>query len=166
MVPAYIVPAGSNVSLERSLKLNRLQDEVKTQPAWAGVIQNMVAPGQYVVVIPDIAEVLQGIAERGRFFGPPVKVTKTAPQNGCHTGAARLYMKDRKRYRIATGFYAVEDDPGVWRRHSWCVDAVSLQPIETTDNAVVAYYGVILTKEGSGYFAEAMKPKPKQTKAA
>jgi hypothetical protein len=52
-----------------------------------------------------------------------------------------LYVRSRGAVRIASG-YALTGD-GLWRQHSWGVDAADGRVIETTVRRV-RYYGVIL----------------------
>ncbi len=68
--------------------------------------------------------------------------------NGCHANAARLWT-DGTAAAIGTG-YALSDD-GLWRQHSWGVDAGGA-PVETT--AVrVSYVGITLTAVPALQFA-------------
>jgi hypothetical protein len=68
--------------------------------------------------------------------------------NGCHANAAVLWT-DGTVAAIGTG-YALSED-GLWRQHSWGVDA-SGAPVETTD-ARISYVGITLTAVRALQFA-------------
>ncbi|WP_430790583.1 hypothetical protein [Actinoplanes sp. G11-F43] len=68
--------------------------------------------------------------------------------NGCHANAAMLWT-DGMVAAIGTG-YALSDD-GLWRQHSWGVDADGA-PVETTA-ARISYVGITLTAVPALQFA-------------
>lgn len=68
--------------------------------------------------------------------------------NGCHANAAMLWT-DGTVAAIGTG-YALSDD-GLWRQHSWGVDADGT-PVETTA-ARISYAGITLTAVPAFQFA-------------
>ena len=76
---------------------------------------------------------------RGQLFNLPVKRRRGEP-NRCHTNAAAIWGHDVERYSLVTG-YALSG--GVWREHSWVVDAKRLY--ETT-RVAEAYFGMILDR--------------------
>jgi hypothetical protein len=61
------------------------------------------------------------------------------PSN-CHGNTAMLYVHHRGAVQIASG-YALSED-GLWRQHSWGINAADGRAIETTVRRV-RYYGAI-----------------------
>jgi hypothetical protein len=61
--------------------------------------------------------------------------------SACHPNAAMMFVRSRRRVRIASG-YALSAD-GLWRQHSWGVDVEDGRIIETTERRL-RYYGIVL----------------------
>jgi hypothetical protein len=70
-------------------------------------------------------------------------ILKLGDPSECHENSARFYHENPRRYEVRTG-YALSDD-GIWRPHSWVVDAEEHKIIETTQKRVT-YFGVIKLK--------------------
>jgi hypothetical protein len=94
---------------------------------------------------PDVEKIL----ERGRLFGTRNLKTVRGRASACHENAARLWMCNRDKYSIVTG-WAMSDD-GIWRQHSWVIDR-SDRVIETTLPRI-AYYGADLDPVEAVMFA-------------
>jgi hypothetical protein len=59
----------------------------------------------------------------------------------CHANTALMFVRSKGAVRIAFG-YALSDD-GLWRQHSWGVDAKDGRVFETTERRV-RYFGFVL----------------------
>lgn len=93
------------------------------------------------VCLPAIEEDIHWLLNFGEIWLPKNhKHIKGIPSN-CHANAAKLWDKDREKYRIATGYYLHDD--GMWRQHSWCLEKQPKQTrvVETTEVGVL-YFGV------------------------
>jgi hypothetical protein len=86
---------------------------------------------------PQIGELL----DRGSYFPGAGSLMWRGLPSACHTNAAILLVRTRGSVRIAFG-YALSTD-GLWRQHSWGVDAEDGRIIETTERRV-RYYGLVL----------------------
>lgn len=95
---------------------------------------------------PDLAKILA----RARSWSGKDAELRAGRASDCHANASRLWRGDARRHRIVTG-YALTDDDGLWRQHTWALDGDQL--VETTE-ARSAYYGVILTEKEAQKFAE------------
>ena len=89
---------------------------------------------------PQIGELL----DRGCYFPGAGSLMQRGLPSACHTNAAMLLVRSRGSVRIAFG-YALSTD-GLWRQHSWGVDAEDGRIIETTERRV-RYYGLILNDD-------------------
>ncbi|HEX6817159.1 MAG TPA: hypothetical protein VF120_02205 [Ktedonobacterales bacterium] len=124
----------------------RLAEHLTLQPEFATLVSRLLAIGGVRVVPParpdpDLALLL----ERGQRWDGEVTL-QVGEASQCHLNAARLYVSDMRRFRIATG-YALSED-GLWRQHSWLHDDVPgehLHIVETTELRT-CYYGVELTE--------------------
>jgi hypothetical protein len=104
--------------------------------------------GDYVVLMIEEKDELDKLLNRGRTFEEPARLKKMRDCK-CHQNAATLYARNRRRYRVATG-YALSDD-GVWRQHSWAYDTYDKCVVETTDPRT-KYFGYVMTREESNEF--------------
>jgi hypothetical protein len=86
---------------------------------------------------PQIDELL----ERGRYFPGAGALMRLGLPSACHANAAMMFVQSRGAVRIAFG-YALSAD-GLWRQHSWGVDAQDGRVLETTERRV-RYYGLVL----------------------
>jgi hypothetical protein len=89
---------------------------------------------------PQIGELL----DRGGYFPGAGSLMWRGLPSACHTNAAMMLVQTRGSVRIAFG-YALSTD-GLWRQHSWGVDAEDGRIIETTERRV-RYYGLILNDD-------------------
>jgi hypothetical protein len=89
---------------------------------------------------PQIGELL----DRGCYFPGAGSLMRRGLPSACHTNAAMLLVRTSGLVRIAFG-YALSTD-GLWRQHSWGVDAEDGRIIETTERRV-RYYGHILNDD-------------------
>jgi hypothetical protein len=86
---------------------------------------------------PHVGELL----DRGRCFpGAGALMCRGVP-SACHANSAMMFVRSRGAVRIASG-YALSPD-GLWRQHSWGVDARDGRVLETTERRV-RYYGFVL----------------------
>lgn len=109
------------------------------------------APGTVLVPPPGGADyMLTEILASGRFeMQEDVRFVNGRPRQ-CHANVARKWVAQKtKRFRVVTGFCL--DGDGLWRQHSWMVDAAG-RVTETTLRRV-AYFGVELDDEAADVFA-------------
>jgi len=98
----------------------------------------------FAVVLPAIEDDLENIMKKSKLWRGYNSISMKGEACHCHTNVCHLYMANRQRTRICTG-YAMSRDQA-WRQHSWCVDLASDRPIETTEKRVL-YYGFMMTLE-------------------
>ncbi len=104
-----------------------------------GVALKLLALGGKAVLWHTTEQYGELLLERGRRFKLPVELAEGKPSS-CHTSAASLWSLDVDLFTLVTGFAL---NGGVWRRHSWVIDDVTL--IETTGEGE-QYFGVALDK--------------------
>jgi hypothetical protein len=75
---------------------------------------------------------------------------KNGEERECHRNSAQLWVNNKRKYNIVTGFGLSDDN--IWRRHSWLV-AMNGDLIETTI-AREMYFGILLNNEIAGTFAD------------
>lgn len=100
--------------------------------------------GGEVVLLPMIESDIGVILERGRLMRPKNLKMKKGENCHCHTNSAYLWDDNKDQLRICTG-YALTNDDGIWRQHSWCWDKRGQRVIETTTRRQL-YYGVRFRK--------------------
>jgi hypothetical protein len=100
-----------------------------------------------LLFLPDhqIGELL----DRGRHFPGARALYWQGEDSGCHTNASMLFVATKGAVRIASG-YALSSD-GLWRQHSWGVDAEDGRVVETTERRV-RYFGFVLNDAESLFF--------------
>jgi hypothetical protein len=76
--------------------------------------------------------------------------TKNGEERECHRNTALLWLNNKTKYRIATGFGLSDDN--TWRSHSWIITTDG-DLIETTIARDV-YFGIILNNKIARAFAE------------
>jgi len=79
---------------------------------------------------PQVGELL----DRGRYFPGAGALMRCGEPSNCHANAAMMFVQSRGEVRIASG-YALSSD-GLWRQHSWGIDAVDGRVLETTERRV------------------------------
>ena len=104
---------------------------------------------------PQIGDLL----ERGQYFPAARALMCLGAAHNCHANAAMMLVTSKGDVRIASG-YALSDD-GLWRQHSWGIDAHDGHILETTERRL-RYFGYVmddresamrlLTLMGSGHF--------------
>jgi len=77
--------------------------------------------------------------------------TKNGEERECHRNTASLWLNNKTKYRIATGFGLSDDN--TWRSHSWIITTDG-DLIETTIGRDV-YFGIVLSDKDAKTFAEA-----------
>ncbi|MFC7246118.1 hypothetical protein ACFQO7_26885 [Catellatospora aurea] len=106
---------------------------------WRAWCRALLSFGGSLVVPPVIPESdLDELLARGSAFGTVVRRVQ-GDVGECHRNVAMLWI-DRTIDSIGTG-YALSDD-GLWRQHSWGIDAEGAL-VETTDERR-AYVGIVL----------------------
>jgi len=106
---------------------------------WRSWCRNLLSYGGSLVVPPGVPESDLGALLAGAsMFGPATRFVGRDP-NACHHNVAVLWI-DGEITSIGTG-YALSDD-GLWRQHSWGVDADGAV-VETTARRR-AYVGIVL----------------------
>lgn len=109
------------------------------------------APGTILVPPPGGPDVwTDRLVEAGKFDHPDdVRVVNGRPKQ-CHGNVSRKWLSQKqKRLRPVTG-YCLDGD-GLWRRHSWLVDAAGR--ITETTSRRIAYFGVVLDDDEADMFA-------------
>jgi hypothetical protein len=76
--------------------------------------------------------------------------TKSGEERECHRNTASLWLSNKTKYRIATGFGLSEDN--TWRSHSWIM-VTDGNLIETTIARDI-YFGIVLNNRIAKAFAE------------
>jgi hypothetical protein len=75
---------------------------------------------------------------------------KKGEDRECHSNSASLWLSDKKKYKLVTGFGLSDDN--IWRRHSW-VSTVDDNLIETTIARKI-YFGITLNNKVAKSFAD------------
>lgn len=94
---------------------------------------------------PNCANLL----EFGQFWLGYKLAFKPGMYSGSHANAAHFYSAEPDKYALCTGYAMAED--GLWRQHSWLMDADDGHIVETTSPSNV-YYGYVLTEEQAKEF--------------
>jgi hypothetical protein len=92
-----------------------------------------------LLFLPDshVGELL----DRGRYFPGARALMQLGEPSACHANSAMMFVRSKGAVWIASG-YALSAD-GLWRQHSWGVDADDGRVLETTDRRV-RYFGILL----------------------
>ena len=124
--------------------------------AWQRFAATLLAIGGTDVVPPGSADPLVDLLRtEGGVVPAPDVVPRAGEPGDCHVNAVRLW-RTGDAVAIGTG-YALSAD-GLWREHSWGVDAAG-RIVETTAERVT-YYGVTMTGERAQWFADWIDPAP------
>lgn len=115
----------------------RFEAYARAQPDLRRLHERLLALGGEALV-PLHEPDLDAILARGEPFGPTQVILEGRPSQ-CHENVARLPAED---YRIVTG-WALSADDGLWRQHSWALDAAG-RVVETTEPRA-AYFGYVLS---------------------
>ena len=81
------------------------------------------------------------LLDRGRFFPGSGARSRRGEDSACHANASMQFVLTEGAVHIASG-YALSPD-GLWRQHSWGVDAEDGRVVETTERRV-RYFGFVL----------------------
>jgi hypothetical protein len=128
--------------LLRGLKRTRLSKyPAREKAAMLKLRRRLLDEAGEEVIFPHREYIADVIMQRGEFFDETHELIEGVPHH-CQQNSARLWYENREKYRIVDG-YALSDD-GLWRQHSWVVDA-NYNTIETTAPRVL-YFGFILTE--------------------
>jgi hypothetical protein len=95
---------------------------------WRDWCRRVLSHGGDLVVPPMQPEADLDLLVSGARLQGPASELRQGEDNGCHANAAVLWI-DGAVTAIGTG-YALSDD-GLWRQHSWGIDAAGA-PVETT----------------------------------
>lgn len=87
--------------------------------------------GGWCVCLPGYEPDLNALLTRGEVFPAAARLVPGEPGQ-CHTNTAALYLANRDRVRIATG-YALSRD-GIWRQHSWGMLLLPPAPLVPLDD--------------------------------
>lgn len=100
--------------------------------------------GDWVALEPECD--LESLLKEGRLIKGKI-IFKPMEKCKCHSNCAKLWSKNPKTYKIATGWALSED--GIWRQHTWILKGKAI--IETTEPRTL-YYGVVLGDEEANSF--------------
>lgn len=100
--------------------------------------------GDWVALEPECD--LEALLKEGRIIEGKV-ILKSMEKCKCHSNCAKLWSKNPKNNRIATG-WALSDD-GIWRQHTWIHKGKTI--IETTEPRTL-YFGMVLRDEEANNF--------------
>jgi hypothetical protein len=106
--------------------------------------------GERVVVPFEDVEFCEILVDIGKVISYKKLQTKHGEERECHRNSASLWLSNKTKYNIATGF-GLSDD-GIWRRHSWII-TFGGNLIETTIAREV-YFGMVLNDEAAKMFTE------------
>lgn len=115
----------------------------------------LIHMGGEAACMPWLEEDLDKILARGQLWaGHNLKMMRGAP-NQCHSNSCLLLEANQdKPVFLATG-YALSEKGGMWRQHSWCVQAKprGARILETTEPREL-YFGFVMTLEETLEFAD------------
>jgi len=120
----------------------RLEDTPQLLP-----LRNKLLEIDGLEIVPRPEGDLTKLMGRGRVFDLNVKL-KLMRRSGCHENAVKLWMKNKEKNKICTG-WGLSDD-GLWRQHTWIISGEYI--IETTEKRI-KYFGVVLDEAESEIFA-------------
>jgi len=120
------------------------------------IIRKLLSFGGHEVCMAYKEEDAQDILYRGQFwYGDHVTMMK-GRQSQCHENACNYWERnhEKREIAIATG-YALSENGGMWRQHSWLVlrNARSTRIIETTERRI-AYFGFVMTENEALEFCD------------
>lgn len=113
------------------------------QPYLKKLYKRLLRIGGMAVVLwngTNNEDIVARLLRSGRADSGRGAVLKLGEQSECHENSAKLHRNAPWRYEVRTG-YALSKD-GIWRPHSWVVDADTNCIIETTEKRVT-YFGVV-----------------------
>jgi hypothetical protein len=121
----------------------KTQEAFKEYPYLKKLNSRLLKIGGIAVVLwngTNSKEIVDQLLDSGEAAPGQKAVLQLGKVSGCHENSAALHQKDPVRYEVRTG-YALSED-GIWRPHSWVVDAENNDIIETTKNRTM-YFGVV-----------------------
>jgi len=124
------------------------------QGGFSTLTNSLIDFGGWRVVNPGREPDLEDILARGQLWPGSDPVMARGRRSQCHANSAQYWAKNMDRALLVTG-YALTDDDGMWRQHSWCVNVTEDGPriVETTEPRV-AYFGFVMTAEEAAQFHE------------
>lgn len=140
---------------QRALFSARVARHEAAQPgygqSWRALCRDLLSYGGDLVVATDTPDPVVSLLVGGRLRFDPGQAARIVRgrRRECHQNVIRRWRSGK--LRIVTG-YALSDD-GLWRPHSWGLDADD-RVVETTD-AREMYAGVVLDDVESEAFARA-----------
>ena len=121
---------------ERDSKIDSLMYDLR---------DSLINMGGEVACMPQIDGDIDKIMSRGQLWTGETLKMDEGESSQCHYNSCVLWDNNEEdNLFIATG-YALSEDGGMWRQHSWCVQKNSngVQIIETTEPRVL-YFGFVL----------------------
>lgn len=83
-----------------------------------------------VVPMPEHEKDVENLLKKGKLFEVSAEL-KEMKISSCHENSLNLYKKNKKRYKLITGYGYTKND-FMWRQHSWILDTKRNLIIETT----------------------------------
>jgi hypothetical protein len=111
------------------------------EPRLAELERRLLGLGGHTALLFLPQPYVEQILSRGRFMPGARALSWPGAPSNCHGNAATHYALSEGAVRIASG-YALSED-GLWRPHSWGVDAADGRVLETTVRRV-RYFGFVL----------------------
>ena len=111
------------------------------EPLLADLEKRLLAFGGLIAILDQPEHDIEALMERGRCFPRVSARNCLGIKSACHSNVSALFALTDGMARIATG-YALSSD-GLWRQHSWGVDARDGYVVETTVRRH-RYYGFVL----------------------
>lgn len=121
----------------------RTEKAFREQPHLKKLYHRLLRIGGMAVVLwngTNNEDIVARLLRSGRADSGRRAILKLGEQSECHENSAKLHREAPGRYEVRTG-YALSKD-GIWRHHSWVVDADTNNIIETTEKRVT-YFGVV-----------------------
>lgn len=133
------------------MRERRRQQLLDERPALGDLWELLLSGGGHEVVgAMETDEEIGRLVEGGLFIsGKPGRLER-GRTSACHENAARAWAKSPATRRLFTG-YALTQNDGLWRQHSWNVDRKG-RVIETTTPREL-YYGYELIGPEAALFA-------------
>lgn len=114
------------------------------------LILSILRFGGNEVCMPDEEPDLDALLTDGEFLYGELAKLVPMRQSECHANSSALWRASPAALQIMTG-YALSVD-GMWRQHTWCLEANTGRPVETT-TARLGYFGIVLSAEEAKAFS-------------
>ena len=123
----------------------------RVKPEVRKLCEHLLSIGSERVVIPyEELGLCEALVDTGEVASYKKLKIKNGEERECHSNSASLWLTNKTKYKIATGYGLSDDD--IWRRHSWIMTTGD-NLIETTIAREI-YFGIILNKRTARAFAE------------